>query len=119
MDRPQKTETELSPLDQIRLAEAEVTRRIAAAREDAKQIVREAKIQATHIKNQAYQAGHSEGQTRNMEIVSKAEEEAQTLITHAHHQAEALRRKGQRDIANAISHAINIVIGLEGGAEDK
>lgn len=46
-------ENELSPLDQIRQTEAEVTRRIAAAREAAELNVVKARTEATHLKNQA------------------------------------------------------------------
>ncbi len=118
MDTHQKTETKLPPLDQIRYTEAEVTRRIAAAREEADQMVAKARIQAKEIKSKAHEAGQSEGQTRNLEIISDAKEEAQTLITQANNQAEDIRLKGQQHIANAVSQAINIVIGLEGGGEN-
>src|SRR3972149_5007494 len=105
----------LSPLDQIRLAEAEITRKIVAAREASARRAADARAQSTLLKKQAHDSGNREGQIRYKKIVSKAEEEAQTIVAHAHNQAEELRRKGQARMEAAIQEAIHVVLGLKGG----
>ncbi len=84
----------LSPLDQIRLAEAEVTRKVIAAREQAEQNINEALQQAALLKKQAQQAGSRKGQLRYKEIVRQAEEEGRLLVEHARLQAAEMRRRG-------------------------
>ena len=111
----QTSAAELSPLDQIRLVEAEITRKIVAAREASERRAADARAQSTLLKKQAHDSGDREGQIRYKEIVSKAEEEARTIVTHAHNQAEELRRKGQARMEAAIQGAIHVVLGLKGG----
>lgn len=108
---------ELSPLDQIRLAEAEITRKIVTAREASEQARAEARSRANLLKKQAHESGSREGQIRYKEIVSKAEEEARTIVEHAHNQAADLRRRGQARMEAAIQEATSIVLGLKGGGK--
>ncbi len=107
--------TELSPLDQIRLVEAEIARKIIAAREASEHAMVEARAQATLLKKQAHESGTRDGQIRFKETVSKAEEEARAIVEHAHNQAADLRQKGQTRIEAAIQEATSIVLGLKGG----
>jgi vacuolar-type H+-ATPase subunit H len=107
--------TGLSPLDQIRLAEAEVTRKIVAAREASEHAITEARTQAALLKKEAHDSGAREGQIRYKEIVCKAEEEARTIVEHAHNQADVLRRNGQVRMEGAIREVINVILCLEGG----
>ena len=111
----QTSATELSPLDQIRLVEAEITRKIATAREASEHSAANARAQTALLKKQAHESGNREGQIRYKEIVSKAEEEARTIVAHAHNQAADLRRKGQARMEAALQDAISIVLGLKGG----
>jgi vacuolar-type H+-ATPase subunit H len=107
---------ELSPLDQIRLVEAEITRKIVAAREASDRSVADARVQAAFIKKQAHEAGEHKGQIRYKEIVSEAEEEAQAIVVHAHNHAADLQRKGYTRMALAVQEAISTVLGSnEGG----
>lgn len=108
----QTSEIELSPLDQIRQTEGEVTRRIAAAREKSEEILENARKQAAVLKHAAHEAGKREGQAGYKEIISRAEEEANALVADAHYQAEKLRRRGQQRMKNGVIYAVNIVIGL-------
>ena len=107
----------LSPLDQIRLVEAEIARKIVTARETSERAVAEARAQAARLKKEAREAGAREGQIRYKEIVSKAEEEAQAIVGRAHNQASDLRQKGQARMDAAIQDAVNIVLGLKGGGK--
>jgi vacuolar-type H+-ATPase subunit H len=113
------TDTNLSPLDQIRQVEAEVTRQIAAAREAADHTISEAGSQVSGLLDEARVSGRHRGQTRYKEIISGAEEEARALVSQAHNQADDLRRKGKRRMTTAVRHAASLVIGLEGSSEDK
>lgn len=106
--------TELSPLDQIRLAEAEITRKVVTAREKSEVVVTEARAQIALIKKQAHESGTREGQIRNKKMVSRAEEEARTIVEHAHQLAADLRRSGQSRMNSAIQAAMAIVVGLKG-----
>jgi vacuolar-type H+-ATPase subunit H len=107
------SETELSPLDQIRLAEAEIIRKTVAAREDAERCLVEARTQATRIKKQAREAGARAGNVQYKEIVSKAEEEARAITAHAQNQADTLRQKGRNRMEMAVEYAVSIVLGLD------
>ena len=106
--------TGLSPLDQIRMVEGEITRKIVAAREASEHRVEDARAQSTLLKKQAHDSGNREGQILYKEIVSKAEEEARTIVAHAHNQAVNLRQKGQARMEMAVQEAINIILGLKG-----
>ena len=107
-----KSATELSPLDQIRLAEADIARKIIAAREKSESAVVEVHSQAVLIKKQAHESGIRDGQIRYKETVFKAEEEARTIIEHAHSIAADLQRNGQVRMNSAIQEAMDIVLGL-------
>jgi vacuolar-type H+-ATPase subunit H len=107
-------ENRLSPLDQIRQTEAEVTRQVAAAREAAGQTVAEARTRSARHKQEALLKGHREGQALYKEAVSKAQEQARRLITQAQDRAVELRRSGYQRMDLAVQQTVNIVIGLEG-----
>ena len=111
--------TELSPLDQIRLAEAEITRKVVTAREKSENAVTEAQAQAVLLKKQAHESGTREGQIRNKKTVSRAEEEARTIVEHALSLAADLRRSGQSRMNSAIQEAVSIVLGLMGEGDAK
>ncbi len=100
---------ELSFLDQIRQAEAEVTRRIAVANEAAHQRVANARSQVTQMINLAREAGQSEGQARYQQIINQAEAEAQDIIAKAEEQAKELRRQGITEMSQVVELAVNFI----------
>jgi hypothetical protein len=104
----------LSPLDQIRLAESEITRKIITAREACESAVAEERLHANLLKKQAHESGIRAGLIRHEEIVSQAEEEARGMVQHARSQADELRRKGQARREEAIREALDIVLGVKG-----
>ena len=106
--------TGLSPLDQIRLAEAEIARKIVAARQAFEHNLVNARTQQTLLKKQAHDLGNRKGQIIYKETVSKAEEEARTMIVHAHKEASNLQRRGQDQMEVAVQKAMNVVLGLTG-----
>jgi vacuolar-type H+-ATPase subunit H len=105
----------LSPLDQIRLVEAEITRRIIAAREASERSTSEARAQGGLIKKQAREAGERDGQIRYKEIIAQAEEQAKVILAQAHQEADHLSRKGQARMERAVQEALAIVLGVEAG----
>lgn len=111
--------TELSPLDQIRQTEAEVTRAVAAACQAADEIVAQAQREAAQIKQEARQSGVREGQARYREMISNAEEEVQDIVAEAKVRANELRRKGQRRMDRGVHQAVRLVIGLGEEGTDK
>jgi vacuolar-type H+-ATPase subunit H len=113
-----KPKAELSPLDQIRQAEADVARQIASAREATGQTVAQARIQAKDMLGDARQIGKREGEKRYREIVSNAEEEEQAIIAQACNRAEHLSRRAGQRLAEGVRRALNVVIGLEDVGED-
>lgn len=101
---------DLSPLDQIRQTEAEMTRMVAMAREHAEQILRDAHRQASAIKQEASQTGTQEGEARYRAIISKSEEESRAIVAEAKAQARRLRQRGQERMQTGVRLAINFII---------
>ena len=104
---------ERSPLDQIRQAEAEGTRRVAAAHRAAEATAQKAQAQAEGIKRHACETGQREGQAQYREIISRAEEEARALVAQARRRAGILRRQGDLCMDDFVCRAVEIVIGQE------
>ena len=105
-------EANLSPLDQIRLCEAEVTRRIAAARQAGEESLAKARSDAASLKKQAKERGLRKGQVQYREVVSGAEEEAQALVARAQVRASELLNRGDQRIEMAVQKAVEFVVGL-------
>lgn len=106
--------TELSPLDQIRLAEADVARHIVAAREAGEEKVAKVRAHAGQIIYAARDAGRKEGEAHYKDIIIQAEEEARTIIAQAQHRAVELKRQGRQRMESLTSIAIDMVIGWKG-----
>jgi vacuolar-type H+-ATPase subunit H len=117
MALPSTMETELSPLDQIRMAEANVVRKIALSRELAECIVAQARFQARLLVDEAKESGQRDGQAQYKEITSKAEEEAGAIVTASEVQAEDLRCKGCQHMDLAVHQIVNAILCL--GLEEK
>ena len=78
---------EHSPLDEVRRAEAEVTRRVAAAHRAVEAAVQEAQAQSEGIKHHAFEIGQREGQAQYHEDISRAQDEAHALVAQAQRRA--------------------------------
>ena len=105
---------ELSPLDQIRLVEAEITRKVVAARDASEHKAAAARAQAALIKKEAETQGIREGQIRYKDTVAKAEEQAQVVIAQANHEADDLRQRGKLRMDSAVNEALNVILGVKG-----
>lgn len=110
----------LSPLDQIRQAEAEVNRSYIAAQEQSEQKIASIRLQSVQLKKQALDSGVHKGLVRYKTLVSKAEEDASAIIARAQHQALEIHKKSSRHMAQAVRQAIMIVLGMEddGGPDE-
>ena len=110
---------ELSPLDQIRFVETEMTRNIAAARAAAVQTVQDAHARAAHLKKQAHELGLHKGQVQYSEMIASAAQEAQTIVAAAHLQAKTLQQNGQSRMEGAVREIVNVVVGMKSTGEMK
>jgi len=111
-------ESELSPLDQIRLVESEMARRVTAARAAVDQSLVNARAQAAQRKIDARETGLREGQILFKESITKAEEEARAISAQAQKQAAELRQKGYQRMDAAVRLAVNVVLGRQDEAGD-
>ena len=110
---PAEVTPELSPLDQIRQAEAEVARQIAAATMAAEIAISQANVQASQIKSQAHETGRQNGLSQYQEIVAKAEFEAQELTKQAAQDAQLLQKLGEHRMDEAVAWAVSFVLGID------
>ena len=109
-----RSQYELSPLDQIRQTEAQVTRQVATAREAAKKTLENTKNKIREKIREAREAGQHTGQKQYKDMISDADEEAQILIARAYKKAEILQRRGSQRLDEGVRRAINIIIGADG-----
>jgi vacuolar-type H+-ATPase subunit H len=105
----------LSPLDQIRHAEAEVTRKLVQARETANKIVEDARSQSIQTLEMARKAGEQEGQSRYKEILKNSEDEATALVAEARKRAKKSRNISRLHMEGLVERIENFIIGLEEG----
>jgi vacuolar-type H+-ATPase subunit H len=108
-----KSEVNLSPLDQIRLSEAEVTRRVAAARQSAEESLAGARAEAANLKKQARERGLQRGRAQYQVVISNAEENSQVMVVKARQRSEELSQRGGRRIDETVQKAASIIVGLE------
>lgn len=107
---PDIEEDRLSPLDFIRHAEAEVTRRVVATREAADRSTAEAASEAQSLIEQAHLAGRQEGQAKYAEIVNSAETEAEATIIQVQQRVEQMLEDGQRRIDAAVQLVLDVML---------
>jgi len=113
MDSSSGATSEMAPLDQIRRAEAEVVRRVAAAQAVASAALAKAASQTEELNRQAREMGQCEGRERFQQTVSQTEDEAQALIMSARCQAERLRQQGEARMDVATKRAVEVVLGYD------
>jgi len=112
-------DTKLSPLDQIRQVEADVTRQIATAEEAMKQKIAQVRRDVKELVKQAREKGHLQGLAQGKQILSKTEEEAQAIVEQANRQAEVYRATAQQHMTAAVGYAVDLILGLERQNESK
>jgi vacuolar-type H+-ATPase subunit H len=113
MDSPKGSALESSPLDQIRQAEAEVTRQLAAARKAAEAALEDARSQAAQLKRKARENGRLDGEAQCRETISQAQREACAIVAQAQNREEGLRQQGELRMEAAVRFAVAVVMGQE------
>lgn len=107
----------LSPLDQIRQAEAEVTARLASAREAAAQEQARLREENRRLLAEANETGRWEGQLAYRDAIAAAEEEARRIRAAGRERAAELQEQGRERMAAAVQYALAIVLGGPDGNE--
>ncbi len=105
----------LSPLDQVRLVEAEMARKAVAAREAAEDTVEKAREQALLLKKQAEEDGKTEGNNRKKAMIDGAQQQAGEINAQAQREANELHEKGQVRMEQAVFEAVRVVLGMKEG----
>ncbi len=116
-DIQREAPVELSPLDQIRQAEAEVARQIATASVAADTTISETNTQASQIKNQSIEAGRRNGLTIYNEIIEKSRLEAKEITLRGQEDAKQLLVQGGKLMDKAVETALRLVLSLEEGQD--
>jgi len=116
-DIQREAPVELSPLDQIRQAEAEVARQIATASVAADTAISETNTQASQIKNQSIEAGRRNGLTIYNEIIEKSRLEAKEITLRGQEDAKQLLVQGGKLMDKAVETALRLVLSLEEGQD--
>jgi len=104
---------ELSALDRVRQAEAEVAGRIAGSREAAEQLVAGAREQADVLLVESQEAGKRRGQAEYRRLMLKAQDEARAICLESQHQVEALRRAEDTYMDRAVRRVVAIITAAE------
>lgn len=102
-----------SPLDAIKQAEIEVVRRVAEARAAAEQSLIDTKSQVENLLNQLRTEGEQAGQALHDDLLAKTEAEANRLLADAEERAVALRAQGETLREEAVTLAVNVVLGRD------
>lgn len=102
-----------SPLDAIKQAEIEVVRRVAEARAAAEQSLIDTKSQVENLLNQLRTEGEQAGQALHDDLLAKTEAEANRLLADAEERAVALRAQGETLREEAVTLAVNMVLGRD------
>jgi vacuolar-type H+-ATPase subunit H len=102
-----------SPLEVIRHKEAEMTRRLAAARETAVSQIKATEQQAREIVRQAEAQGQREGEAQRRSALGEADREAEAILAQARVRAEALQSVSQAEVETAVAQAMTIIIGAD------
>jgi|SRR5690606_8260946 len=101
----------LSPLDQIRQAEAEVTARLAGAREAAAQHLARIRNENQRIIAEAEETGRREGEAAYQDAIAAAEEEARLIRAAGQQQAVELKILGAERMTAAVEAILDRVLG--------
>lgn len=104
---------ENAPLAAIRQAEMEVIRRVAEAQAAAEQSLIHAKSEVENLLRMLRAEGEKAGQALYDDALARTEAESQRLIADAEERAAALRAQGESLLDEAVTLAVNIVLGRD------
>jgi vacuolar-type H+-ATPase subunit H len=99
-----------SPLQTIHHKEAEVRRRLEAARQQADIRLQAARQEAQQLLVQAEQDGQLKAQALYEQELSQTHREATTLLTNAQTQADAVQRQATAHLNDAVEQVLRLVL---------
>lgn len=106
------TEGELwPPLVAIRVREVQLRKRILAAREEAQALVREAEEKALAIRERAEEEAPQEAQSFYAGEIARVQAQAAKIVAPGEKEAQALRRRGRKNIEEAAQRIVEAVLG--------
>lgn len=105
-------EYELSPLDQIWQAEAEVARRVAGCREGADHTIARAREQARALVEVEREAGQREGQAQYRRHILHAQDEVRAICLESQERVAELQRAEAELMDAAVRRVMEIVTGI-------
>jgi vacuolar-type H+-ATPase subunit H len=111
--KPADSIVKLSPLDEIRQAEARAASHLLQARQEAEDAKQAAINQAAQIKAQAQQSGAKAGQARFAILVAEASREGVQITINAQTQAENIKQTRQQSVQEAALRSVQVVLGAD------
>ena len=109
------TGDQLSPLDQIRQAEAGAASRVASAQQSAEQIILEARRQSESVRLRAVEEGRRTGELARDELLEEAQQEAAGIIQKGEKLAAEMNQTGKMRLDAAAQFALGVILGDERG----
>ena len=98
-------------LTSIRQAEAEVSRRIVAAQEEAEHIRAQAQAEAAVILDAARAKAECDSLALRQDLLTQGQDEAQAILDEAKQQSDELITQGRARVAEAVARAMRFVMG--------
>jgi len=108
-----RKEDNLSPIEQIRHAEAEIIRQVATAREAAEECLKAAKIKAERLQSEAILEGKQEGEKLYQQTIDQAREAAARIVDQANKQANEMRENGKLNMGLVIQQALHYTLDMQ------
>ncbi len=105
--------TGLTPLDEIRQAEALAASQLFQARQEGLARLQAVKKPISQMIQQAQQDGAQAGRARCEQLVEEAMRQAAQIVAEAQAQANVLAHQGQGRVDSAAQWALRYVLGLE------
>ena len=102
---------DLSPLDQIRQAEAESARQVTLAKSASDQEVEQARQQAAELVEEARREGLKEGIAKQKTLLGEASEAAEACLAAAQLRAENILSRKMELLETAVDDVLCIVLG--------
>ncbi|MDT8306159.1 MAG: hypothetical protein RRC07_09500 [Anaerolineae bacterium] len=105
----------LSPLDQIRQAEADSARRVAGCREGAERAAARAREQARALVEAEREAGQREGQAQYRRLMLRAQDEVRVICLDSQKRVAELQRAEVELMGAAVTRVLAIITGIAEG----
>jgi vacuolar-type H+-ATPase subunit H len=101
----------LSPLDQIRQAEAEVARRVAGRREAAELTLAQAREHGQALVEAEIEAGQRDGQAQYRRLILRAQDEVRAVHQEGQKHVATIQQNEHNLMDVAVRHVLAIIMG--------